>query len=53
MRDLLEAAADAQFISNREVASLPRRLASDGHFPELTAAFDKLVENRDWRKLPS
>ena len=53
MKELLAAARDAEFISNRDVASLPRRLAAVGLFPHLCAEFDELVQTRDWRKLSS
>ncbi|MCA9625047.1 MAG: hypothetical protein KC731_38745, partial [Myxococcales bacterium] len=51
MRLLIDAAADAEFLSNDEVSSFPRRVAKAGLFDELSAAFADLVANRDWRNL--
>jgi len=52
MRELLVLAEGLTFLSNQDVSSLPMGLRDAGLCPDLCCAFEKLVESRDWRRLP-
>jgi hypothetical protein len=51
MHELVDAATEAVFLSNSEIAAFPQRLERAGLFPELCSRFRQIVEERDWRNV--
>lgn len=51
MRRLLDLAKGETFLSNDDIAELPKRLRKEGRNIDLCDAFDALVAAREWRRL--